>query len=161
MPYPLPADWCAKATVQQAAALTSYVNVENPLPPRLRPPKPQIAWVDGGTNPTSLWTASPDGSSKQKLAEGLVASPSWAKDGRLAYLDGDATAVIVNGSSVVRVQLPFARVTSLAWSPDGARFVVTALATGAAVPDVYTLRTDGTDVRRLTTDFDAAAPSWR
>jgi Tol biopolymer transport system component len=121
----------------------------------------RIAWIDIGTNPTSLWTASPDGSSKQKVAEGLVASPSWAKDGRLAYLDAAATAVIVNGSSAVRVQLPFERVTSLGWSPDGTRFLVTAVAAGAAVPDVYTLRTDGTDVKRLTTDFDAAAPSWR
>jgi Tol biopolymer transport system component len=121
----------------------------------------RIAWVDTATNPTSLWTASPDGSSRQKVAEGLVASPAWAKDGRLAYLDGEATAVIVSGGPAVRVQLPFERVTSLGWSPDGTRFVVTAVAAGAAVPDVYTLRTDGTDVKRLTTDFDAAAPSWR
>jgi len=121
----------------------------------------RIAWIDIETNPTSLWTASPDGSSKQKVAEGLVASPAWAKDGRLAYLEGEATAVIVNGGPAVRVQLPFERVTSLGWSPDGTRFVVTAVAAGAAVPDVYTLRTDGTAAKRLTTDFDAAAPSWR
>jgi len=29
------------------------------------------------------------------------------------------------------------------------------------VPDIYTVRTDGTDVRRLTTDLDASSPDWR
>jgi hypothetical protein len=29
------------------------------------------------------------------------------------------------------------------------------------VPDVYTLRTDGSEVRRLTTDLDAVSPTWR
>jgi len=121
----------------------------------------RIAWVDGETNPTSLWTANPDGPIKQKVAEGLVASPSWAKDGRLAYLDGAATAVVVSGGSSTRVPLPFAQVTSLGWSPDGTRFVVAARAARGAVPDVYTLRTDGSEVRRLTTDLDAVSPSWR
>jgi len=121
----------------------------------------RIAWTDIGTNPTSLWTANPDGSSKQGVAEGLVASPAWAKDGRLAYLEGAAMAVIVSGGSTTKVQLPFQQVTSLGWSPDGTRFVVAARAPLTAVPDIYTLRTDGTDVKRLTTDLDAVAPSWR
>lgn len=121
----------------------------------------RIAWVDGETIPTSLWTANPDGTGKQKVAEGLVASPAWAHDGRLAYLDGTVTAVVVSGGSTTRVPLPFAQVNSLGWSPDGTRFVVSARAAGNAAPDVYTLRTDGTDVRRLTTDLDAGSPSWR
>lgn len=121
----------------------------------------RIAWVDGETIPTSLWTANPDGTGKQKVAEGLVASPAWAHDGRLAYLDGAVTALVVSGASTTRVPLPFAQVNSLGWSPDGTRFVVTARAAGNAAPDVYTLRTDGTDVRRLTTDLDAGSPSWR
>jgi Tol biopolymer transport system component len=121
----------------------------------------RIAWIDIETNPTSLWAAKPDGSDRQKVAEGEVASPAWAADGRLAYLDGFNTAVIVNGASTQKVHLPFERVGSLAWSPDGTRFVVGAHAAGTAAHDIYTLRTDGTDVRRLTTDFDAGAPSWR
>jgi Tol biopolymer transport system component len=121
----------------------------------------RVAWIDVGTNPTSLWTAKPDGSDRQELAEGEVASPAWAADGRLAYLEGFTTAVIVSGASTQRVHLPFERVTSLGWSPDGTRFVVGAQAAGTAASDIYTLRTDGTDVRRLTSDFDAASPSWR
>ena len=120
----------------------------------------RIAWIDTGANPTSLWTAKPDGSDRQELAEGEVASPAWAADGRLAYLEGFTTAVIVSGASRQKVHLPFERVTSLGWSPDGTRFVVGAQAAGTAASDIYTLRTDGTDVRRLTTDFDAGSPSW-
>jgi hypothetical protein len=54
------------------------------------------------------------------------------------------TAVIVNAGSTTKVQLPFEQVTSLGWSPDSAPFVVAARAAGTAVPDIYTLRTDGT-----------------
>ncbi len=121
----------------------------------------RIAWIDIGTNPTSIWTAKPDRTGRQKISEGQVSSPAWSPDGRLAYLEGAATAVIVNGASTQKVQLPFTEATSLAWSPDGSHFVVGARAAGTAAPDIYTLRTDGTDVRRLTSDFDAGSPSWR
>jgi Tol biopolymer transport system component len=121
----------------------------------------RIAWVDFQSSPASLWTAKPDGTDRLKIAGGNVSSPAWATDGRLAYLDGKATVVVVGGGSPQRVQLPLAEVTSLAWSPDGTRFVIGARAVGTAAPDIYTLRTDGTDVRRLTTDLDAGSPSWR
>ena len=120
----------------------------------------RIAWTDIFTNPTSVWTAKPDGTDRKEVAGGDVKSPAWSRDGRLAYLDG-MTPVIVNGASVTKVRLPFQQVTSVGWSPDGTRFVVAARAAGAASPDVYTLRTDGTDVKRLTTELDAGSPSWR
>ncbi|HSB40140.1 MAG TPA: hypothetical protein VLD13_13710, partial [Gaiellaceae bacterium] len=110
----------------------------------------RIAWIDVDTRPTSLWTAKPDGSGRQQIAAGEVASPAWAADGRLAYLDGRATVAVVSGGSTQKVQLPFAQVTSVAWSPDGTRFVVSARAVGTVAPDIYTLRTDGTGLRRLT-----------
>ncbi|MET0564288.1 MAG: hypothetical protein ABW114_12710, partial [Gaiellaceae bacterium] len=68
---------------------------------------------------------------------------------------------LVSGASTQKVHLPFERVTSLGWSPDGTRFVVGAQAAGTAASDIYTLRTDGADLRRLTTDFDAGSPSWQ
>jgi Tol biopolymer transport system component len=48
----------------------------------------------------------------------------------------------------------------LAWSPDGTRFVVTARKTKAALPDVYTVRTDGTDPVQLTKNYDASGATW-
>lgn len=53
-----------------------------------------------------------------------------------------------------------------AWSPDGTRIVF--LSPSAALPDgsstdhgdIYTIRPDGSDVRRLTTDGVAISPTW-
>jgi WD40 repeat protein len=44
------------------------------------------------------------------------------------------------------------------WSPDGARIVFTSLDAGRE--DVYTVRPDGTDVRRLTTDGISFGATW-
>ncbi len=46
------------------------------------------------------------------------------------------------------------------WAPDGKRLVVTAHASGAAAFDLYTLRADGTDLRRLTQNIGAASATW-
>jgi dipeptidyl aminopeptidase/acylaminoacyl peptidase len=85
--------------------------------------------------------------------------PAWSADGRLAYRIGRFGTTVVVGST--QTKLPFASVTSLAWSPDGTRFVVTASTKGSVAPDVYTVRTDGTDPIRLTKNYDASGVSWR
>ena len=124
----------------------------------------RIAWVDLGTIPTSLWTARPDGSDRRKVADVgdyPPAKPAWSADGRLAYVVGQNVIAIVTGTTTQRVHLPFERIASLAWSPDGSRWAVSAQAAGTASYDIYTVRTDGSDPQRLTTDMDAASPSWR
>jgi Tol biopolymer transport system component len=105
-----------------------------------------------------LWTANPDGSDPVKVAT-KGGQPAWSSDGRLAYRIGRFGTTVVVGST--QVTLPFALVTALAWSPDGTRFVVTARTKGEPVPDVYTIRTDGTDPIRLTKNYDAWGVSWR
>jgi Tol biopolymer transport system component len=105
-----------------------------------------------------LTTANPDGTDPVVIT-GDRALPAWSSDGRLAYATGVNDTTVVVGST--QVQLPFARVDSLAWSPDGTRFVVTAEQTPGAQPDVFTVDTDGTDPVRLTTGYDAAGVSWR
>lgn len=118
----------------------------------------QIAYADGATAPSSLWTAAPDGTGLVRIAgigAGLT-TPAWSADGRLAYLLG--TSVVVDGT---KVPLPFAQVRSVAWSPDGTRFLVAAKPEGAPTFDLYTVKTDGTDVRRLTFDLDVSSGDWR
>ncbi len=108
--------------------------------------------------PNGLTTANPDGSDPVVVAQFGLAR-AWSPDGRLAYTTGVyGTTVVVNGSTVA---LPFAEVTSLAWSPDGTRFVVTAEKTLKDQPDVYTVGTDGTDPIRLTTSYNAGGADWR
>ncbi|MFL5911222.1 MAG: hypothetical protein ACJ768_11700 [Gaiellaceae bacterium] len=117
----------------------------------------RIAYANGSTAPTSLWTALPDGTDGRRVASvPNLESPAWSADGRLAYLDG--TKAVVQGH---KVALPFAQVKSLVWSPDGTRFVVAARPKNAPTFDVYTVRTDGTGVRRLTANMDVSGADWR
>lgn len=119
----------------------------------------RIAYTTPNSTSPGLWTAKPDGSDTQKVATGPFRSPAWSADGRLAYLSGRlGTAVFVGAT---RTTLPFQQVSSLAWSPDGTRFVVTARTSPTAPYDVYTVATDGTGVRRLTRNLDAASATWR
>lgn len=85
--------------------------------------------------------------------------PTWSPDGRLAYRAGRFGNIVAVGST--QVTLPFASVTSLSWSPDGTRFVVTARRTITSPIDLYTIRTDGTDPVQLTENYDASGASWR
>jgi TolB protein len=125
----------------------------------------RIAYFDFQHNPATVWTARPDGGDRQQVATAkrdvTPESPDWSRSGTLAFLDGEATAAIVTPTGVQQVHLPFRDVTSLGWSPGGTRFVVTARASTSATYDVYTVRTDGTDPKRLTRDLDASGASWR
>jgi Tol biopolymer transport system component len=107
----------------------------------------------------ALTTAEPDGSKPVEAASpGVAGSWAWAPDGQLAYLTNPfRTDLVVANKSVA---LPFSEVTSLAWSPDGTRFVVTAQQSQLSQPDVYTLSTSGGDPVRLTTDYDASGADW-
>jgi Tol biopolymer transport system component len=112
----------------------------------------RIAYQQGG-----IWTANPDGSDPVRVSKSGE-FPAWSSDGRLAYLEGSGGRTLVVGTTTF--QLPFAQVESLAWSPDGTHFVVTASKTRSGPPDVYTIRTDGTHLVRLTKNYDATAASW-
>jgi Tol biopolymer transport system component len=115
----------------------------------------RIAYITEGPKAETLWTANPDGSDPQRVAAGVFVAPAWSRDGRLAFLVGLRRVGLWDGTSVRSVTLPFASVTSLAWSPDGAGLVVTARAEGTPAADVYSVALDGTHVRRLTTNLDA------
>jgi Tol biopolymer transport system component len=109
----------------------------------------RIAYVGGNSSDRGLWTANPDGSNRVLVAAHGT-NPAWSPTGDLAYLVG--RNLVVGSSSAT---LPFARVTSLAWVPDGTRLVITAAKQGAASLDVYTVNPDGTDPVRLTKNYGA------
>lgn len=110
----------------------------------------RIAYV-GTAAPSAVWTANPDGTDPVQVGNGI--DPAWSPSGQLAYLTGTNFTTLVVGST--EASLPFTRVTSLAWSPDGARLVVAARAANTAALDVYTINPDGTDPVRLTENYDA------
>lgn len=113
----------------------------------------RIAYV----GPKGLFTANTDGSDPVAVAA-KGKDPAWSADGRLAYRTGGFGRTVVVGST--STQLPFASVTSLVWSPDGTRFVVTARKTKTTPLDVFTVRTDGTDPVELTRNYNALGVSW-
>jgi len=113
----------------------------------------QIAYVRGG-----IWTANPDGTNPAQVST-TGTNPAWSADGRLAYLTGNNNTTVVVGST--QTQLPFTAVSSLAWSPDGLRFVVSARTTQTGPFDLYTVNTDGSDPIQLTQNYDTIAANWR
>jgi Tol biopolymer transport system component len=114
----------------------------------------QIAYEGALDTSGGIWTAEPDGSNPTKVASN-GRDPAWSATGTLAYLVGASTVEV----GQTTVHLPFASVSSLAWSPDGTQFVVVASPTKTGFQDVYTVKTDGTDPLRLTTNYDASSAS--
>jgi anti-sigma factor RsiW len=99
--------------------------------------------------------------------EGWVATASRAGEPWLAALDNGAIATIGSdgdGSSTLRVidldgrllwELAAPELTGidqLAWSPDGSWLAFVARPDAATPPEVYAVRADGSDLRRLTSD---------
>jgi Tol biopolymer transport system component len=123
----------------------------------------RIAYIATGTG--GLWTALPDGTEPQHVTGGRNPSAfSWSPDGRLAFAireaDGRIRLGIFDGVTTSWLATPFVGLSSLAWSPDGTRLAVAARPKGAATFDVFRLRANGSDVRRLTTNVDATSVSW-
>jgi hypothetical protein len=83
----------------------------------------------------------------------------WSPDGRrLAYRDGQSRLVVrpLSGAGRVIEKLPF--VGSFAWSPQGDRIAYVVRSTAGA--ELYVIRADGRERRRLTYDADLLALAW-
>lgn len=99
----------------------------------------------------------PDGTGAHPVAGAVNPLAAWSPTGALAYVDrrqGRYAALVVGGR---RAQLTFPSVDSLSWTADGKRLVLFAadasIGSLGNVPfDVYTVRPDGSGIRRLTTD---------
>jgi Tol biopolymer transport system component len=123
------------------------------IEPAWGPTRIAFAGLFGG-----IATANPDGTDPVQISvDGTY--PAWSADGRLAYLAGNANTTVVVGAT--QTPLPFMAVTSLTWSPDGTRFLVTARTTQTGPFDLYTVNTDGSDPVQLTQNYDALAAAWR
>jgi WD40-like Beta Propeller Repeat len=86
--------------------------------------------------------------------------PAWSPDGaRIAWVHGDDIAVIkADGSGLVNLTSGVGRNFSPSWSPDGSRLAFTSTR-DARLPQLFTMRSDGSDVMRLT-EGSALYPVW-
>lgn len=100
----------------------------------------------------------PDGTGAHLVAGAVNPLAAWSRTGALAYVDqrqGHDAVLVVGGR---RAKLTFPSVDSLSWTADGNRVVLFAADTRSGSLsndpfDVYTVRPDGSGVRRLTTDI--------
>ena len=105
--------------------------------------------------------------------------PSWSPDGTLLVFDRDGTGktlhagtcragtvFVVNADGSELLQLTSAEMVAFdpSWSPDGTRIAFWGderkPSTRLWATDLYTIRPDGTDMRRLTTDGGAGWGEW-
>jgi Tol biopolymer transport system component len=144
-------------------------------------PKTALAWSPDGTRllyqqANGIWVVPAGGGASVHVADGF--GPAWSPGGsRIAYGGGNGIWTVgADGRNPVQVStLPGG---SPSWAPDGSRiaFVGTRLFPELSTPkfgppsrsDVYTVRPDGSDLRRLTGPPDdgfstlpaGAAPTW-
>jgi hypothetical protein len=101
------------------------------------------------------------------------AGPGWSPDGRhIVYFrvgekDGGGPVpprlsavwvVDADGQNLHQLSPTALAARSPAWSPDGARILFES--PDAGIQDIYTVRADGSDVRRLTTDGISTGATW-
>jgi dipeptidyl aminopeptidase/acylaminoacyl peptidase len=120
----------------------------------------------------TLFTAVPNGSDLRTVVTCIPATSgppcaepggaAWSPDGtRLAL--GYTQLIVMNADGSGGAALPQLTRTdsSPSWSPDGHRLVFLGIPPEQAPGyDVYTVRTDGTDLRRLTFGADAVDVEW-
>ena len=121
----------------------------------------------------TLWIANRDGSNPRALTSGAEANdmwPAWSPDGTRIAFQGDrggglSDIYVINLDGTGLRQLTFDPLPGVtaevhpAWSPDGSRIAFASNVGGHY--DLYTIRPDGTDLKRITSTIDSdLEPSW-
>jgi Tol biopolymer transport system component len=117
-----------------------------------------------------VYSMDSDGSNRTRLAEGqsgFLSAPTWAPDGsRIAFVsdrDGKPNIWVMDsdGGNLVNLTQQDPKDHSPAWSPDG-EWIAFASVRDSLYWELYAMRPDGSDVRRLTWWEDASdlSPSW-
>ena len=123
-----------------------------------------IAWLDLASGRVTVLTSTAD-------AGGML--PGWSPDGKqIVFWRGgnkdmggpiapvlDAVFIVdADGRNLRQVTPTTIDAANARWSPDSSRIVFTSM--DGQRQDIYTIRPDGTDLRRLTTDGISGWASW-
>jgi len=118
-----------------------------------------------------IWVMNADGSGKRQLTNtpDLDAEPAWSPDGAsIAFRRTDATGSDIMvmpaaGGEARRIAMAGEQ-RMPAWSPDGKLIAFVGQETVNSQPELFLMRADGQQVRRVTTDPSWGGginPSWR
>jgi Tol biopolymer transport system component len=137
--------------------LTNTPNGE--IAPSWSPDGAGIVYMRGSSE---LWVMSSTGANSHVLtAPGFpTRDPAWSPDGsRIAFATSTGVMLIRPDGTGLEHVGPSLSTGSPSWSPDGKRIAYVASVDGNV--DIYTIRPDGTDVRRLTTNPGLdTEPAW-
>lgn len=144
--------------------LTSHPSIDTS--PSWSPDGRQIAFTSDRAGSPQLYVMGADGSGTRRLTyEGAYnESATWSPDGsKLAFVSriGGRFEIIVHDLATGKeTQITTGRGNkeNPRWSPDGRRLVFASDRDG--VWSIYTIRDDGTDLRRLTKGTPAFTPDW-
>ncbi len=138
----------------------------------LRQTNGKIVFMSTHDGNPEIYAVNPDGSGLDRLTDNDVGdvAPAWSPDGsRIAFTCGigpltgggfstfepsDICVMDAEGRGSVRLTDDPVSDGEPAWSPDGRRIAFRRAA------DLYTMKPDGTDLTRLTTDAYASEPAW-
>jgi TolB protein len=151
-------------------ALPAGVTV--PQHPAWSPDGRRIAFVARRNGQHNVWTMNADGTNVVQLtnAPGFDQSPTWSPDGAsIAFSRYNAAATMhgwdiaivpsAGGAPVMR-ELPGDQLQP-AWSPDGMFIAVQGTeVAGLRDTNIYTMRPDGSGLRRRTATGGGMAPAW-
>lgn len=126
--------------------------------PAWSPDGERIAFVRGrGTESPEVWTADANGMGERRLGSGTW--PAWSPDGRFLAVVGDEGILVLSAEdgTVVRELILGGRPD---WAPDCSRVAFVGSG-GGGYTDIYVVRPDGADRRRIT-DHPSSdrLPSW-
>ncbi len=134
--------------------------------PAWSPSGREIAFTSDRTGSPQVWIMSVDGTHVRRLTwEGRYnESAAWSPDGgRIAFVSRVAGRFeivvhdLATGKETIITSGPGNK-ENPRWAPDGRHLVYACDASGTW--DIYTIRDDGTDVRRLTRGLAAQTPDW-
>jgi len=126
--------------------------------PAWSPDGTRIAFASTAGGDWGIWTVKVDGSDRRLLTETaeLDTEPSWSPDGQwIAFRrsnpaqGADIMIIPAAGGTATRIALAGEQ-RQPAWSPDGRRIAFVGSTTLGDPPEVFTMRPDGSDVRRHT-----------
>lgn len=139
----------------------------NETNPKFSPDGTKIVFISSRSGKGQVWTMNADGTSPFRVTQDSYSNdyPSWSPDGtRIAFTSerlgsGPDTYTIAPDGTSPSPALTSTFTQQPQWSPDSSRIVVQSPRNGNW--DVYSMKADGTDQVRLTTDSGLdTTPFW-